>query len=615
MRSTMQCLLALTAAVLLAAVMGVWMRDRAVYRSGPAVTGVVVDHEVRVSGKRTRSGAHRQGRTHTSSYPIVTYVIPAQWPERAGQAEGFRFQMPADLPLGAPVPLWLSPHDPASALVDSQRAMWGLPLAVLFLGSGLVWCAAQNVSIPGSRRKPALSLRTIDWNRVGRRLLLAAVILLSLLGISFWVDPLLVFGLPCLLFFVGWLALGAGALLGRWGRALRRAPESGRDRPGALGLLVDLQQAVAAMIFIGGFFAASLVASVTGFDRTFPRQAWAADWFNQVRTLGWLSHDRAAALGRAARAGDLNAVRWLAPRVPPEHLYFALHEAVDAGHLPIVRILLERGADPDHPVAGTEPSLMVALHHRRDPSLIAALLEGGADPNLRLADGLTVADTLESLDTFERAEELLRLLTRHGADLDHRDRSGRSFLMRVIADGHPARQQFVPLLLELGADPNLAAPDGRTALDLARAHARPTAVQALLAKGAVSGRLQAGPGVTAVSPHAPVAQAARVLLEGFRVAPVAEWRPPPRSMGLSDAEAEDLRAWLPHGLVQVDGWQSADRASLRACGSGDRQQRRCVDMELAYRSPKRAVEAESGRTSPPPAWEVLSYGPVPGSAP
>lgn len=615
MRSTTQCLLALSAAVLLAAVMGVWMWDRAVYRSGPAVTGVVVNHEVRESGKRTRSGAFRQGRIHTSSIPIVNYVIPTQWPERAGQVEGFRFRMPADLPLGAPVPLWLSPQDPASALVDSQRGMWGLPLAVLFLGSALVWCAAQNVTIPGPRRKPPLSLRTIDWNRFGRRLLLAAVLLLSLVGISFWVDPLLVFGLPCLLFFVGWFARSAGALLGRWGRALRRAPEPGRDRPGALGLLVDLQQATAGMIVIGGFLAASLVASVTGFDRTFPRLAWAADWFNQVRTLGWLSHDRAAALGRAARAGDLDAVRWLAPRVPPQHLFFALHEAVDAGHLPIVQILLGRGADPDHLVAGTEPSLMVALHHRRDPSLVAALLEGGADPNLPLADGLTVTDSLESLDAFERAEVLLRLLARHGADLDHRDPTGRTFLMRVSADDNRLRQPFVPLLLELGADPNLAAPDGRTALDLARARALPSVVQALLAKGAVSGRLQPGPGVTAVSTDAPVAQAARVLLERLRGVPVAEWRPPPHSMGLSDAEAEDMRSLLAHGLVQVDGWQSADRASLRACESGDHEQRRCVDMELAYRSPKRAVEAESGRTSPPPAWEVLSYWPVPGSAP
>lgn len=484
MKWSAEHLRAIMVAALLGAVM-VWLiAGRHAHLQGPAVTGSVIAHDVRESGKRTRSGALRQGKIRTNRYPIVGYVIPATSPQRSGQEAEYAYILPADLPLGTPVPLRLAPEDPSHALVDSVQGIWGLPLLVLWLGSLALWSIANFIHVPCP---PVPRARRSGPLWTNRQLLITGAVLLVLVAACLLLSPLLALGLP-VLGLCAWGLVETVRQLCSGVIRLFRGPVPGRDRPGAPGLLVDLLERSARFVVIGGLFAVSLTVSLAGMDASFPRHAASWNWLNSMRSLAWQPYDFSAALSRAARDGDLDAARWLAPRAAQAHLGGAAAIALTAGHDDLVRLLLAHGADPNVQVPGAEPMLLYAIQNHRDPALIEALLKAGADPNCPLPDGRTITDALQTLDRIDRTLELLPLLARHGAHLDHRDANGRTFLMRASAAEDAWQLRIVPLLLALGADPNVAAADGRTALDLAQASGASATVQLLLAKGARSGR-------------------------------------------------------------------------------------------------------------------------------
>lgn len=131
--------------------------------------------------------------------------------------------------------------------------------------------------------------------------------------------------------------------------------------------------------------------------------------------------DRGAArdLAVAAALGDLEGV---AARLKEDPRRIAearpwgkraLSAAVEAGHQGIVRLLLERGADPNWPEGANAPRGM-ALHaaaragHR---PLVELLLAHGADPNGHI-------DSSGSATYIARTPELRRLLLAHGGTLD-----------------------------------------------------------------------------------------------------------------------------------------------------------------------------------------------------
>jgi ankyrin repeat protein len=108
-----------------------------------------------------------------------------------------------------------------------------------------------------------------------------------------------------------------------------------------------------------------------------------------------------------------------------------------------VRLLLERGADPNLRNDGKATALMYAAD---DPEKTRLLLEHGADANARSDEGRT---PLLIAASRSGSSPVVRLLLDHGANPSDRDSGGRTVLNRAGSSGDP---ELIHLLLDRGAD-------------------------------------------------------------------------------------------------------------------------------------------------------------------
>jgi ankyrin repeat protein len=192
-----------------------------------------------------------------------------------------------------------------------------------------------------------------------------------------------------------------------------------------------------------------------------------------------------------------------------------LHEAARGGDVAGIERLLAAGLPIDAQDADGRTPVMVATVARRTDA-VRALVDAGADVDLRdnrldnvflyagaegLLDILRIANEagadpalpnrfggIALIPASERGHvEVVRyLLAESDVDVDHVNRLGWTALLEaiILSDGGPAHQEIVRLLLEAGADPDLADREGVT--PLAHAHSRGyDAIAALLvAEGA-----------------------------------------------------------------------------------------------------------------------------------
>jgi ankyrin repeat protein len=127
----------------------------------------------------------------------------------------------------------------------------------------------------------------------------------------------------------------------------------------------------------------------------------------------------------ASKLGDLERVRELLDRDPslihrlPGESYYTglpLRNAAAAGHIEVVRLLLERGADPNQPEPGIAPR-GGALHSAiggKHLAVVKLLLEHGADPNAEVES----SGNCLSMAKFAGApKELIDLIVSYGGAL------------------------------------------------------------------------------------------------------------------------------------------------------------------------------------------------------
>ena len=163
----------------------------------------------------------------------------------------------------------------------------------------------------------------------------------------------------------------------------------------------------------------------------------------------------------------------------------ALTTALNGKSTAMVRALLERGADPNlkcncgpcnpwEGVRGCTPLMFAANKHGRE--MVSALLAKGAQVNDKTDEGCTAL-------MVSRDAEIIRALVKAGADVNARDREGRTALMWVMGYGTIGVAD-VPALLEAGVDVHVKDNEGRTALTWAAISGSEDGVRLLLDRGA-----------------------------------------------------------------------------------------------------------------------------------
>jgi ankyrin repeat protein len=197
------------------------------------------------------------------------------------------------------------------------------------------------------------------------------------------------------------------------------------------------------------------------------------------------------------------------------HTDLRLHSAATAGDLPALEALIAAGAALDARDADGRTAVMAATIARQADA-VRALLDAGADVDIRddrldnpflyagaegLLDILRLANEagadpaitnrfggIALIPAAERGHvEVVRyLLTESDVDVDHVNNLGWTALLEaiILSDGGRAHQEIVALLIEHGADVDLADRDGVTPLAHARARGYDAIAALLAAEGA-----------------------------------------------------------------------------------------------------------------------------------
>ncbi|PKQ27000.1 MAG: hypothetical protein CVT64_00685 [Actinobacteria bacterium HGW-Actinobacteria-4] len=184
---------------------------------------------------------------------------------------------------------------------------------------------------------------------------------------------------------------------------------------------------------------------------------------------------------------------------PSRPLEDQLHEAVRAGDAALVSALVDAGVDIDAPVSGNttvlhlavirddialveavlrgspdvhalndsnDPVLMLACEHGKNPAVITALLDAGADPSVPASDNVG-SMPLHICAAQDHVDGIMVLLER-GVDVNQRQATYEGTPLLVAAwAGHLSAAE---LLLTMGADPTLTDVEGGTPLAWAKAY-------------------------------------------------------------------------------------------------------------------------------------------------
>lgn len=187
----------------------------------------------------------------------------------------------------------------------------------------------------------------------------------------------------------------------------------------------------------------------------------------------------------AAGRGDLAAVnRLIAAKADLEQRdgqrQTPLLLAVAGNHVAVAKALLVAGASPDAQAANQDtPWLLAGASGRTE--IIAAMLPLKPDLTIRNRYGGNAL-----IPACERAHvETAKLLLTSGIDVNHVNNLGWTCLLEIVilGDGGPRHREVAKLVLDAGADPNLADKDGVSPLQHARKRGQSEVAELIAAAG------------------------------------------------------------------------------------------------------------------------------------
>jgi len=192
-------------------------------------------------------------------------------------------------------------------------------------------------------------------------------------------------------------------------------------------------------------------------------------------------------LHQAARTGDVAQIEAILAASPSavddssDSWGTPLHIAAEAGQTRACALLLDRGAQIEACCRNLDATPLSYAVKYKHPDVVRLLLERGADPNVSDEDGVTplliaahCGSKLINPPSEPGAEgyvEIVKILLDSGADPNRSSNSGYSPLHAAASFGHLAA---VELLIRAGADRNARDIHGTTAAMLAikKGHAR-----------------------------------------------------------------------------------------------------------------------------------------------
>jgi hypothetical protein len=189
-----------------------------------------------------------------------------------------------------------------------------------------------------------------------------------------------------------------------------------------------------------------------------------------------------SALVKAVKKGDVAAVKALLqkgadPNVKDSVGRPVLVLAVTNENTPIIRALIERKAD----VNARDEEGLTPLLYARDGSVIAVLLDAGADINIAQSMGVMKGYTPLMRAAMGGDSEVLKLLLKRGAKVDAREQDGMTALIIAAMQGEAS---CVKILLKSGANINAKTDSGLTALRSAQIVQEEEVIKTLKAAGA-----------------------------------------------------------------------------------------------------------------------------------
>ena len=274
---------------------------------------------------------------HSSSYPILSYQLPANWPIAAGSTQSFEVpwtSSSSSYEMGAEIQLQLPRDSAFEPLIFSFEGFWFVPLAAIVFGSAIITVCVFTAPTPSAQERRRLQREQVKKRKRNRK---SAALPDTVTAVEIsppkvkaiptpkWprfasntapiFSPLLLVVIaPVLLMVVPFFIIAGNfrsIVLRLWHILKPNDDEESDERTGFFGLVNDLVQSASMIGVMSGFALVCSFLTVHFADKVAGELSWSLAPANTIRTILWLPQDFDDAFCVARERQDASARIWL----------------------------------------------------------------------------------------------------------------------------------------------------------------------------------------------------------------------------------------------------------------------------------------------------------------